>query len=449
MDCDTTGVEPEFSLVKWKKLAGGGYFKIVNSSLPHALARLGYTPPQIEDITNHVLGHGTLEGAPHVSPKSLKLLGFTDQQVAEASSYVEKFKSFDDWVPHINPKSLRDRGLPAEQIGEAGIYIGGAQTVEQAPHLKAEHLAIFDCANKCGIGERFIQAMGHVRMMAAVQPFVSGAISKTVNLPHEVTVEDIEKIYVEGWRLGLKALAVYRDGSKHSQPLTTSQDKKAGADEVQMPTGPVRGERIALPQRRHGTTIEASVGGHKLFLRTGEYEDGRLGEIFIDMYKEGAAYRSIVNCFAIAISIGLQYGVPLEKFVNSFTFTRFEPQGMTDHPNIRMSTSILDFVFRVLGMEFLGRTDFVHNKPKAIEDAPLESGGTTRSPDSLLPPDNPLARPGEARSSLAPVSAQSTLDNQLAEMMGDAPICDVCGHVTVRNGSCYKCLSCGNSMGCS
>jgi ribonucleoside-diphosphate reductase alpha chain len=356
MDCDTTGVEPEFSLVKWKKLAGGGYFKIINQSIPLALTRLGYNEKEVREINDYVLENNK---------------------------------------------------------------------IEEAPHLKDEHLAIFDCANRNGNGRRFIDPMGHVKMMAATQPFLSGAISKTINVPNEASVQDIEKLYVESWKLGLKAVALYRDGSKMSQPLN-SQDDQSEEEEASLE----RGERSPLPNKRKGFTTESSIRGHKLFLRTGEYDDGSLGEIFIDMYKEGAAYRSLVNCFAIAVSIGLQYGVPLEKYVNSFTFTRFEPQGITDHPNIKVSTSIIDFVFRVLGMEYLGRTDFLHLKPKTVDEIEEEN----RSEEGL------------------PETGQQDFngrDDHLADMMGDAPVCDSCGHITVRNGACYKCLNCGNSMGCS
>ncbi len=377
MDCDTTGVEPEFSLVKWKKLAGGGHFKIINQSVPLALRRIGYADNQIADIQEYILDKGTIEGA---------------------------------------------------------------------PALKPEHLAIFDCANKCGDGVRFIDPMGHIRMMAATQPFISGAISKTVNLPNEMTVEDIEKIYVDSWKLGLKAVALYRDGCKHSQPLNTGSAKKenkTGANAIAEAATPQeigfpRGERETLPIKRHGFTLETTVSGHKLFLRTGEYEDGRLGEIFIDMYKEGAAYRSILNCLAIAVSIGLQYGVPLDKFVNSFTFTRFEPQGITDHPNIKVCTSILDYIFRILGFEYEGRTDFVHLKPETMEAKDNQELKTAHSAH-LTKADKPKAAKAGSLS----------MSEHLSEMMGDAPICDQCGHITVRNGACYKCINCGNSMGCS
>ncbi len=368
MDCDTTGVEPEFSLVKWKKLAGGGYFKIINRSIPLALEKLGYSEEEVKAINDYILENNKIEGA---------------------------------------------------------------------PDLKEEHLPIFDCANRNGDGARFIDPMGHVKMMAAVQPFISGAISKTINLPNEATAEDIEKLYVESWQLGLKAVALYRDGSKHSQPLNTTSDEAQQEEE-----GVARSERLPLPRKRQGFTLESSVQGHKLFLRTGEYEDGELGEIFIDMYKEGAAYRSLINCFAIAVSIGLQYGVPLEKFVNSFTFTRFEPQGVTDHPNIKMSTSLLDFVFRVLGMEYLGRTDFLHLKPKTVDDLDGHNKTDSQVTGNSAQPDSPVA-------ATPPSAATGDMGDHLAEMMGDAPPCDQCGHMTVRNGACYRCLNCGNSMGCS
>ncbi len=446
MDCDTTGVEPEFSLVKWKKLAGGGYFKIVNNSIPRSLKRLGYKDDEIDGIIKYILGHGTFKGAPYVNPEQLHQMGFTDAEIEEAEAYVNKNKSLDEYTPHVNIKTLKAKGLSGEQISRAVIFIGGAQTVEGTHLLREEHLAVFDCANKCGIGKRFIDPMGHVKMMAAVQPFLSGAISKTVNIPTEATVEDIKKIYFEAWKMGLKAIALYRDGSKFSQPLSS----KSGASGTSRPTITQeelderirevmakanlqlkRGQKKHMPLKRRGFTQEALVGGHKIYFRTGEYEDGSLGEVFIDMFKEGAAYRSLLNCFAVAVSMGLQYGVPLEKFVEKFTFTRFEPSGFTNHPNIKNATSILDFIFRVLGMEYLGRTDFVHVQPTVDGEVPA----------AQVPPKEEA--PAEK---VLPVNE---MEQQLTSMMGDAPACDVCGHMTVRNGACYKCLNCGNSMGCS
>ncbi len=451
MDCDTTGVEPEFSLVKWKKLAGGGYFKIVNGSIPQSLGKLGYNKEEIDGIIKYILGHGTFDGAPYVNPEQLKQMGFTDPEIAEAEAYVNKNKSLDEWTPHINIKTLKQKGLSGEQISRAVIYIAGAQTVEGTHLMKEEHLAVFDCANKCGIGKRYIDPMGHVKMMGAVQPFLSGAISKTVNIPSEATVKDIERIYFEGWKLGLKAVALYRDGSKFSQPLSNkSSSKESVEDEMTITQAQLdkavqdaieksgrelrRGQKKPMPHKRQGFTQEVEMGGHKIYFRTGEYDDNQIGEIFIDMFKEGAAYRSLLNCFAVAVSMGLQYGVPLDKFVEKFTFTRFEPSGFTNHPNIKNATSILDFIFRVLGMEYLKRMDFVHIPPTL--------NGESHDPATPTVVDHtPAETPKE--------TSQNLLDKHLSEMMGDAPACDVCGHMTVRNGACYKCLNCGNSMGCS
>ncbi|MGH7437314.1 MAG: vitamin B12-dependent ribonucleotide reductase, partial [Polyangiaceae bacterium] len=365
-----------------------------------------------------------------------------------------------------------------------------------------------DCANRCGkSGQRFLAPMSHVRMMAAVQPFLSGAISKTVNLPTESTVEEVQSIYEEGWRLGLKAVALYRDGCKASQPLSSgsSEDKSAKKEESTLTPDPLLaplpqgtaeagqpqlslrmgntrfyGERARLPKKRHGFTQEARVGGHKIFLRTGEYENGTLGEIFIDMHKEGAAFRSMMNCFAMSVSIGLQYGVPLQTYVDQYTFTHFEPQGPVEgHPHVKFATSIVDFIFRALGVEYLHRYDLAHIKPE-VDATPLDAArnlGTPPEPPSLraLPMDSPAAehtalmstadaprkdtaslphtREATARSAAMSETLGDTtgspLDAQLDTMMGDAPVCDVCGHITVRNGACYKCLNCGNSMGCS
>jgi ribonucleoside-diphosphate reductase alpha chain len=346
-------------------------------------------------------------------------------------------------------------------------------TIEGAPYLRDEHYAVFDCANRCGrTGKRFLAPMSHVKMMAAAQPFLSGAISKTVNLPNEAAVEDVRQIYEEGWKLGLKAVALYRDGCKASQPLSTSSKEKEREDDTAAKAAPVtaiapvpvavrpEGTRVRLPKKRRGFTQEAHVGGHKVFLRTGEYEDGTLGEIFIDMHKEGAAFRSLMNCFAMAVSVGLQYGVPLQTFVEQFTFTRFEPHGVvTGHENIKFATSIVDYIFRVIGVEYLKRYDFAQVKPApesaTIEDptAPkLVAGGpATPEPVTALPslPPPPSSRANHGHETHIANESHAALDAQLEEMMGDAPVCDGCGHITVRNGACYKCLNCGNSMGCS
>jgi ribonucleoside-diphosphate reductase alpha chain len=357
-------------------------------------------------------------------------------------------------------------------------------TVEGAPHLKPEHLPIFDCANRCGsIGQRFLAPMSHVKMMAAAQPFLSGAISKTVNLPPEATVDEIADIYMQGWKLGLKAVALYRDGCKSSQPLSSSdkakdkEDADARAAETEAPPAaalrtttsmpaphveegarPPATVRHRLPKKRKGFTQEATVGGHKVFLRTGEYEDMSLGEIFIDMHKEGAAFRSLMNCFAISVSMGLQHGVPLDSYVEQFTFTRFEPQGpVMGHPNIKFATSMIDYIFRVLGVEYGKRYDLAHVPPEELQEEisnPTDVGAAktaeAAAKNMILPPAE--ERPEGQRELFEAIGAakvQNSMDEHLGAMMGDAPMCDQCGHITVRNGACYKCLNCGASMGCS
>ncbi|HVW60427.1 MAG TPA: adenosylcobalamin-dependent ribonucleoside-diphosphate reductase, partial [Puia sp.] len=424
MDCDTTGVEPDFALVKFKKLSGGGYFKIINQSVPTALKNLGYSNKQIDGIIKYAVGAGSFAGAPHINHQSLSEKGFIAEEIKKLDTAVNAaFEiGFVFNVYTLGEECLQRLGFKPEQyynlewsllealgfseseIDAANNYVCGTMTVEGAPGLKEEHLAVFDCANKCGkIGKRYIHAHGHIRMMGAAQPFISGAISKTINLPNEAAVEDIADAYMLSWQLGLKACALYRDGSKLSQPLSTKSDKKkkdaetdraaaiteapAAAEtmivdmskltvqelleEVQKrvqasPDTKLKRalativERRTLPAKRRGFTQKAKINGQTIFLRTGEYSDGTVGEIFIDMAKEGATMRSLCNCFAIAVSIGLQYGVPLEEFVEKFVFTRFEPSGMVDHPNIKSTTSIVDFIFRSLAYEYLDRTDLVH-----------------------------------------------------------------------------------------
>ncbi|MEZ4464877.1 MAG: LAGLIDADG family homing endonuclease [bacterium] len=402
MDCDTTGVEPDFALVKFKKLAGGGYFKIINHSVPLALSRLGYSEAQIDDIVGYCKGHGTLEGCPHLSPRALKGHGFDAATIEriegllpsafDLSMVFNRFTFGDEYlvdrvgIPAADLEKpdfdlLSALGLTRAQVIQANDYVCGTMTVEGAPHLKAQHLAVFDCANKCGRrGERYIRFLAHIEMMASVQPFISGAISKTINMPGHATVADVQEAYLHSWRKGLKANAVYRDGSKLSQPLSATLydfDDDESTDEAEQlsllePSRPVEAavqiaERVVvrylarrrrLPQRRRGYTQKAMVGGHKVYLRTGEYDDGTLGEVFIDMHKEGAAFRSLMNSFAIAVSLGLQYGVPLEEFVEAFVFTRFEPNGMVfGNDRIKMSTSIIDYIFRELAVSYLGRDD--------------------------------------------------------------------------------------------
>jgi ribonucleoside-diphosphate reductase alpha chain len=453
-----------------------------------------------------------LLAAPHVNRASLKARGLNDDDLAKIEGALlgafDLELAFGSWI--LGQETYARLGVPEDQmkrpgfslltylgftraeIEEAGDVIIGRMTVEGAPHLRQEHYQVFDCANRCGkTGQRYLAPMSHVRMMAATQPFLSGAISKTVNLPNEATVDDVREIYEEGWRLGLKAVALYRDGCKMSQPLSTTSKESTASEETSTkaslppaarpsmpppmasmpplqtsaqaspPTLPT-GTRVRLPKKRIGFTQEAKVGGHKIFLRTGQYMNGQLGEIFIDMHKEGAAFRSLMNCFAMSVSIGLQYGVPLETFVEQFTFTRFEPQGLVEgHPNIKFATSIVDYLFRVLGVEYLHRYDFAQVPPSAAELAGAKdeaASASTETGDVIIgyePPGLPRgflsSRPPEAHDTLrpAPDAAMSSLDAQLEEMMGDAPVCDGCGHITVRNGACYKCLNCGNSMGCS
>jgi ribonucleoside-diphosphate reductase alpha chain len=503
MDCDTTGIEPDFALVKFKKLAGGGYFKIVNQSVPDALRALGYSPAQIADIVAYISGTHTFTGAPHVTRSMLLEKGLTESELSKAEkalpSVFDASQALAPWVIGtgayerlgIPPDQynrpgfslLKHFGLTQTQIDELNDVVIGRMTVEGAPHLRAEHYAVFDCANRCGkIGKRFLEPMAHLRMMAAAQPFLSGAISKTVNLPHDATVEDVERIYFEGWKLGLKAVALYRDGCKASQPLNTAGDKDEKKAEARAekntatiateaaaePTRPrvIEGAktppvsvRHRLARRRRGFTQEAKVGGHKIFLRTGEYEDGSLGEIFIDMHKEGAAFRSLMNCFAISVSMGLQHGVPLSAYVDQFTFTRFEPGGHVEgHPNIKFATSIVDYIFRVLGVEYLKRYDLAQVPPEEVQmelQNPTDADAVSKLPAGSSPSIPPL--PGYQKApqiELAFAGADAVpsarvLDQQLSEMMGDAPMCDQCGHITVRNGACYKCLNCGASLGCS
>ncbi len=409
MDCDTTGIEPDFALVKFKKLAGGGYFKIINRAVPEALRALGYLETQIAEIEAYAVGHGTLANAPGVNHSTLKAKGFTDESIAVLekalpTAFDIKF-AFNKWtlgddfcretlgIPEaelLKPTfdMLSFLGFTKREIEAANVYVCGAMTVEGAPHLKPEHYAVFDCANPCGrTGKRFLSVESHIRMMAAAQPFISGAISKTINMPHEASVEDCKAAYLLSWKLGLKANALYRDGSKLSQPLQSQLiadeeedeeldaflDKPAAARSAALAERVVEKvvERITvirdrekMPDRRKGYTQKAVVGGHKVYLRTGEYDDGRLGEIFIDMHKEGAALRSLLNNFAIAVSLGLQYGVPLEEYVDAFTFTRFEPSGpVQGNDSIKYATSILDYVFRELAVSYLSRFDLAHVDP--------------------------------------------------------------------------------------
>ncbi|MFL5108991.1 MAG: vitamin B12-dependent ribonucleotide reductase, partial [Xanthobacteraceae bacterium] len=412
MDCDTTGIEPDFALVKFKKLAGGGYFKIINRAVPEALRVLGYPEHQIAEIEAYAVGHGSLANSPGINHTTLKAKGFTDEVIAKVEAALPtafdiKFV-FNKWTlgedfcrdvlgiaaPEFASPTfdmLAHVGFTRREIEAANIHVCGAMTVEGAPHLKPEHYAVFDCANPCGrTGKRFLSVESHIRMMAAAQPFISGAISKTINMPNEATVEDCKAAYLMSWKLALKANALYRDGSKLSQPLQSQLiadeededeleafiEKSAAARTANLAEKVVERvvERIVvmrdrerMPDRRKGYTQKAVVGGHKVYLRTGEYDDGRIGEIFIDMHKEGAALRSLLNNFAIAVSLGLQYGVPLEEYVDAFTFTRFEPSGpVQGNDSIKYATSILDYVFRELAVSYLDRFDLAHVDPTAV-----------------------------------------------------------------------------------
>jgi ribonucleoside-diphosphate reductase alpha chain len=519
MDCDTTGIEPDFALVKYKKLSGGGYFKIANESVPMALKNLGYTQRQNDEILAHVLGHGTLKDAPHINLESLVEAGLTKAEVkviekAIPSAFeigfainaytvgekgMERLGVAEATYSDPDFSLLNHLGFTDEQIDETNLFVTGTMTVEGAPHLKEEHLPVFDCANRCGAtGERVLHAHSHIRMMGAAQPFISGAISKTINLPNEANVEDIKSCYELSWKLGLKANALYRDGCKLSQPLSNKSDKKKSAkaeetsDEAMRATANAATrvedltpemvleaakriihstpdtkfkrqlsnivERKKLPNKRRGFTQKAKVGSQTIFVRTGEYNDGTLGEIFVDMHKEGATFRSLLNCFSIAISIGLQYGVPVEEFVDKFTFTRFEPSGYVDgHSNIKNATSIVDYIFRMLGFEYLGREDLVQVKPTTQHKSRTELAAETNAHGlSIIPYSDvtqetkkPVVETANVPKALKLAEGEDPSQAHMKSMQSDAPSCNVCGHITLRSGTCYKCLNCGNSMGCS
>lgn len=547
MDCDTTGIEPDFALVKFKKLAGGGHFKIINKSVPAALKALGYNSRQITDIETYALGAASLQGAPAIGLGSLKDRGFGDEQLAVVEDAVKdafdiRF-AFNRWSLGdefckselgLSDKQLAQYGsdlLPAlgysgADIEAANIYVCGAMTLEGAPHLDALHLPVFDCATPCGrIGTRSLSVDAHILMMAAAQPFISGAISKTVNMPSSATIDECANIYSSAWRLGLKAIAIYRDGSKLSQPLNAAVFDDAAMDALDETEGQPQAhkarigaerivekvieriiekpiERRRLPDRRTGYIQKASVGGHKIYLHTGEFEDGSLGEIFIDMHKEGAAFRSVMNNFAIAISIGLQYGVPLEEFVEAYIFTRFEPSGpVTGNDSIKFANSILDYLFRELGISYLGWDDLAHvdtstatpdalGKGEAEERALLDktgepmhySKGFLRSvdADNIVQFHGATTEDGQIENieiiqdkadiellndqvedqevvtaHLSTAHPQTKVSNNIAAQAsrfkgytGDA--CPTCGHFTlIRNGTCQKCDTCGSTTGCS
>ncbi|MDR9364109.1 MAG: vitamin B12-dependent ribonucleotide reductase [Balneolaceae bacterium] len=495
MDCDTTGIEPDFALVKFKKLAGGGYFKIINQSVPLALKNLGYKEKEIDEIIRYAKGSGTLEGCPHINPESLKEKGFTDEKleaVEEAlpGSFDIKF-AFNHWtlgedfckdvlglsedqLSDHNFDMLRFLGFSKDQIQDANDYVCGTMTIEGAPHLEEKHYPVFDCANKCGrIGKRFISAEGHINMMAAAQPFISGAISKTINLPNEATVEDFKDAYMQSWEKMLKANALYRDGSKLSQPLNSMSDvieelededeeTAAAQDKVVQTAEKIIHKYVArrqrLPFRRSGYTQKVKIGGQSVYLRTGEYDNGQLGEIFIDMHREGAAFRSLTNCFAIAISLGLQHGVPLEEFVDAFTFTKFEPSGMVNgSPHIKMTTSVIDYIFRELAVTYLGREDLAHVAPEDILKRKLRPSEEEDLADEVAKKSQTKNKPKTVNQGANVVQKEqyqkddAESDYDRAKQLGyTGDSCSECGSMTmIRNGTCLKCMTCGSTTGCS
>ncbi len=531
MDCDTTGIEPDFALVKFKKLAGGGYFKIINRAVPQALRNLGYSSAAVEEIVAHAIGHGTLGNAPEINPTALIGHGFGPEEIAKIEAALPTAFDirfvFNQWtlgeafctqVLGIPEDKLRDPafdllrhlGFSKAQIEAANAHVCGTMTLEGAPHLKPEHYHVFDCANPCGrIGRRYLSVESHIRMMAAAQSFISGAISKTINMPNSATIDDCKAAYELSWSLGVKANALYRDGSKLSQPLSSAlieddeEIEEALTEAPQAARAGVLAEKIVeriivkeieranrqrLPERRKGYTQKAIVGGHKVYLRTGEYEDGSLGEIFIDMHKEGAAFRAMMNNFAIAVSVGLQYGVPLEEFVEAFTFTRFEPAGLVQgNDSIKNATSILDYIFRELAVSYLDRTDLAHVAPTGESFDDLghgeaegrDAGGEARGEVAQrsiemikhvsstgylrkrLPQELMVLQAGAdlaggfalAGLALRSETATATLIDQRtkARMQGyEGDPCGECGNFTlVRNGTCLKCNTCGATSGCS
>jgi ribonucleoside-diphosphate reductase alpha chain len=518
MDCDTTGVEPDYALVKFKKLAGGGYFKIINQSIPAALKCLGYTPRQIEDMVAYAKGHGTLQEAPGVNHEILRRKGFEDEDLnkvekalADAFDIRYAFSRFVLGDRFLESKLklskrdledpmldvLREIGFSREAIDQANAYCCGTMTLEGAPFLKDEHLPVFDCASRCGkTGKRSIAFQGHIDMMAAAQPFLSGAISKTINMNSEASVAEVEEAYRRSWEKMLKAVALYRDGSKLSQPLSSlSGLDLSDLDEDESPAEKAEkvvekvvykylSERHRLPDRRRGYTQKARIGGHKVYLRTGEYENGTLGEIFLDMHKEGAAFRSLMNSFAIGISLGLQHGVPLEEFVEAFTFTRFEPNGMVaGNDRIKMATSVIDYVFRELAVSYLGRHDLAHVPMGEVDtdftqNVSDKSGRTAAASAELAEEESvkeeevdvedilaaegagfsrglQLVRPkvAAAGSTSTSVEVVTLTESRMIEARAkgyEGDPCPECNQFTlVRNGTCLKCVSCGGTTGCS
>ncbi|MAW77369.1 MAG: ribonucleoside-diphosphate reductase, adenosylcobalamin-dependent [Planctomycetes bacterium] len=497
MDCDTTGIEPDFALVKFKKLAGGGYFKIINQSLPPALQKLDYTKQQIDEISKYAVGHGTLRGAPEIDHDALRELKFDDASIAKIESSLESAfdlqYAFNDYLLGENfaqktlglsgdslilwsSNPLKALGFTTEQIRQTNQYVCGTMTIEGAPHIKEKHLSIFDCANRCGrTGKRFIRSEAHILMMATAQPFISGAISKTINMPTETTIDQVRESYNLGWKSMLKAVALYRDGSKLSQPLSSWGEEIAEADlpeatenmppQIEKVIYRYLARRRRLPHRRGGYTQKAIVGGHKVYLRTGEYEDGSIGEIFLDMHKEGAAFRSLMNNFAICVSLGLQHGVPLEEFVEAFTFTRFEPNGIvTGNRTIKMATSVIDYIFRELAINYLGRYDLAQIQQ---EDLRSSSIGNSSPPPEFTDEEEISVSSEDSNDSFfsqglaeftrrlpaveVPASTATLSQREVSQAKGfTGDPCQECGALTmIRNGTCLRCNTCGATTGCS
>ena len=521
MDCDTTGIEPDFAMVKFKKLAGGGYFKIINRTVPTALEQLQYTKSEVSEIISYAVGHGTLKDAPNINHDTLKEKGFTDVELdllelnlknvfdirfsfneftLGRDFCLDKLNLSKEQLSDITFNMLAALGFTNDEIEEANIFCCGTMTLEGSPHIQENHLSVFDCANPCGrIGKRYLSVESHIRMMAAAQPFISGAISKTINMPSDANVEDCMEAYLLSWKLGTKANALYRDGSKLSQPLASKLVEDENAEDALLAEEPspaektiavakeaaqsiVYGSRNKVPDRRKGYIQKAIVGGHKVYLHTGEYEDGSLGEIFIDMHKEGAFLRSLMNNFAIAISIGLQYGVPLEEYVEAYTFTRFDPAGVVQGNNrIKNATSILDYVFRELAVSYLGRNDLAHADNTDVDfslgtgaeegalknnEIPwklvkkMSSQGYLRGQENLMVInsdnstthyDTPEPELSTSASASSNISEQPLNRAQAAKMMGyEGDACPECSSFTlVRNGTCLKCDTCGSTTGCS
>lgn len=500
MDCDTTGLEPDFALVKFKKLAGGGYFKIINQSTPPALERLGYNNDQISEIIKYAKGSGSLTGSPYINQESLKAKGFTEEAIAKIEKalpsvfeisfafnkymlgtefLIDKLGFTEEQISSYDFNLLQSIGFSKQEIASANDYICGTMTVEGAPFLKHEHYPIFDCANKCGKkGTRFIRSSAHIKMMASAQPFISGAISKTINLPSSSSIEDIKEAFMQSWKMGIKANALYRDGSKLSQPLNSINEEELEAileekennDIIKIAERIIHryiAKRRRLPDRRTGYTQKAKINGQSVYIRTGEYDNGQIGEIFIDMHREGAAFRSLLNCFAISISLGLQHGVPLEEFVDAFVFTRFEPSGIvTGNDKIKMSTSVIDYIFRELAVNYLGRTDLSHVDPNENKTK-LSPGIIKKFPEPEFESEevvserlveldknesNKIAHISSSYESRSGTgnSILTSKVKQAIEKGYTGDICLECQSLTmVRNGTCLKCMTCGSTSGCS